>query len=85
MLPPREEGEQSHPLLTLSEPRGILEYVSWDFAIVDWLQWQLLKPNVFVNKEIDSDVNQTHSREARKKMYLWYVLGIVNGDEVESL
>lgn len=68
MLLPDEESEQSCPLWILSEPRGILEYVSRGLCHSRLITVAVAKTKyISVNKELDSDVNQTHSREARKK------------------
>lgn len=40
---------------------------------------------ISVNKELDSDVNETRSEVARKQNLCVCVLGIVNGDEVELM
>ena len=39
-----------------------------------------------VSKELDKDINKTHFNEAKKKKKICVpMLGIVNGDEAESM
>lgn len=69
-----------------SEPQGILEYVSYGLCH-SWLVAMTVAKIKCISgiKELDSDVNKTHSEVARKQNLCVCVLGIVNGDEVELM
>lgn len=70
----------------LSEPQGILEYVSYGLCHSWLIAMTVAKIKcISANKELDSDVNKTHSEVARKQNLCVGVPGIVDRDEVELM